>query len=205
MIIPIRVLVSLRITLVEKLSIGVVFIVGIITMVFAIVRVVSLNSSVNGGQVSTQWLMLWAAIEGVVGMSLSKNTNHLKQQTTALTCFVSLAAILVGCLPSFAIFIRGRVEDSRVQYNPYPAISSSKGSNPLSNIQNSRMKSAARNESFMLEDMESNGSAQDTGSRKSLVGDGITVTQEWSQKSHRESGPDMERQRRQKIGLTGVA
>ncbi|KFY21035.1 hypothetical protein V491_03212 [Pseudogymnoascus sp. VKM F-3775] len=180
MIIPIRVLVSLRITLVEKLSIGVVFIVGIITMVFAVVRVVSLNSSVNGGQVSTQWLMLWAAIEGVV-------------------------AIIVGCLPSFAIFIRGRVEDSRVQYNPYPAIASSKGSNPLSNIQNSRMKSAARNESFMLEDMESNGSAQDTGSRKSLVGDGITVTQEWSQKSHRGSGPDMEREKRQKIGLTGVA
>lgn len=79
MIIPIRVLVSLRITLVEKLSIGVVFIVGIITMVFAVVRVVSLNSSVNGGQVSTQWLMLWAAIEGVVGMSPSKNSNPFKQ------------------------------------------------------------------------------------------------------------------------------
>lgn len=79
MIIPIRVLFNLRISLVEKFSIGVVFVVGIITMIFAVVRVVSLNSSVNGGQVSTTWLMLWAGIEGVVGMSLSLPTNlHLE-------------------------------------------------------------------------------------------------------------------------------
>jgi NhaP-type Na+/H+ or K+/H+ antiporter len=100
MIIPIRVLFNLRISLVEKFSIGVVFVVGIITMIFAVVRVVSLNSSVNGGQVSTTWLMLWAGIEGVVGMSLSLPTNlHLEifpqnkkyQGTwiTALICFAS--------------------------------------------------------------------------------------------------------------------
>ncbi|KFY18266.1 hypothetical protein V492_00032 [Pseudogymnoascus sp. VKM F-4246] len=180
MVIPIRVLISLRITFVQKFSIGVVFVVGIITMVFAIVRVVSLNDSVNGGQVSTQWLMLWAGIEGAV-------------------------AIIVGCLPPFAIFLRGRVEDSRVQYNnPYPANTSSKGSNALSHIQHSRIKSAARNESLMLEDLESNGSGQDNGSRKSLVGDGITVTQAWSQKSYREVGMDRERERRQKMGLNGA-
>ena len=69
MAIPLRVLWNLRISLVEKFSVGVVFVVGIITMVFAIVRVVSLNSSVNGGQVSTTWLILWAGIEGAVGTS----------------------------------------------------------------------------------------------------------------------------------------
>ncbi|OBT90781.1 hypothetical protein VE02_00625 [Pseudogymnoascus sp. 03VT05] len=179
MVIPIRVLVSLRITLVQKISIGVVFIVGIITMVFAIVRVVSLNSSVNGGQVSTQWLMLWAGIEGVV-------------------------AIIVGCLPSFAIFLRGRVEESNGQYNAYPPNSSNKGINALSNLQQSRIRSAARNESVMLEDMESNGSGHDTGSRKSLVGDRIVITQAWSQKSYRETRTDIEGERRQKTGLTGV-
>lgn len=67
MAIPLRVLWNLRINLVEKLSVGVVFVVGIITMIFAIVRVVSLNSSMNGGQVSTTWLILWAGIEGAVG------------------------------------------------------------------------------------------------------------------------------------------
>ncbi|OBT70263.1 hypothetical protein VE03_00248 [Pseudogymnoascus sp. 23342-1-I1] len=179
MIIPIRVLISLRITLIEKLSIGVVFIVGIITMVFAIVRVISLNSSVNGGQVSTQWLMLWAGIEGAV-------------------------AIIVGCLPSFAIFIRGRVEEPHVRYEPYPPNTSSKGSNHIAHLQHSRIKSAARNESVILEDMELNGWEQDTGSRKSLVGDGITITQAWSQKSYRDPVVDIERERRQKMGLTGV-
>ena len=68
MAIPLRVLWNLRISLVEKFSVGVVFIVGTITMVFAIVRVVSLNSSENGGQVSTTWLILWGGIEGAVGM-----------------------------------------------------------------------------------------------------------------------------------------
>ncbi|KFY24795.1 hypothetical protein V493_05029 [Pseudogymnoascus sp. VKM F-4281 (FW-2241)] len=180
MIIPIRVLASLRITLVQKLSIGVVFIVGIITMVFAIVRVISLNSSVNGGQVSTQWLMLWGGIEGAV-------------------------AIIVGCLPSFAIFIRGHVEESRVQYESPPANASSKGNNALTHLQHSRIKSAARNESVLLEDMDSNGWVQDTGSRKSLVGDGIIITQAWSQKSHRETGSDVDRERHRKMGLIGVA
>ncbi|KIN08814.1 hypothetical protein OIDMADRAFT_76981, partial [Oidiodendron maius Zn] len=91
MAIPIRVLWNLRISLLEKISIGVVFVVGIITMVTAIVRSVSLESTSGGGQVSTTWLMLWAAIEGAI-------------------------AIIVGCLPSFAIFIRGRVSASRAQY-----------------------------------------------------------------------------------------
>jgi len=53
-------------------------------MVCAIVRSVSLSSSVKGGQVSTTWLMLWAAIEGVVGtcpavprrLSLSPSSPH---------------------------------------------------------------------------------------------------------------------------------
>ena len=174
MIIPIRVLVSLRITLVQKLSIGVVFVVGIITMVFAIVRVVSLNSSVNGGQVSTQWLMLWAGIEGAVGTSLPQNTNPPKPKyfvniDHSANLFCLPPAIIVGCLPSFAIFIRGHVEESRVQYNPYPVNASSKGSNAVSRLQHSRLKSAARTESVMLEDMESNSWGQDSGSRKSLV------------------------------------
>ena len=58
MLIPIRVLWTLKMSLIEKISIGGVFVVGIITMVFAIVRSVSLDSSVTAGQVSTTWLML---------------------------------------------------------------------------------------------------------------------------------------------------
>lgn len=58
MAVPIRVLWNLRISVVEKLSLGFIFVVGIITMVTAIVRSVSLESSSDGGQVSTTWLIL---------------------------------------------------------------------------------------------------------------------------------------------------
>ena len=58
MAVPIRVLWYLSISLLEKVSIGVIFAVGIITMITAIIRSVSLESSASGGQVSTTWLML---------------------------------------------------------------------------------------------------------------------------------------------------
>ncbi|GJN75003.1 hypothetical protein PLICBS_009099 [Purpureocillium lilacinum] len=112
MAVPIRVLWNLKISFVEKISIGLVFIVGIITMVTAIIRSVSLESSTSAGQVSTTWLMLWAGIEGAV-------------------------AIVVGCLPSFAVFIRGRVAASRAQYD------GSSNTNP--SAFNSHPKSRERN------------------------------------------------------------
>jgi hypothetical protein len=68
MTVPIRVLLTLQISRTEKIGLILVFAVGIITMIFAIVRVVSLDRSVNDGQVSTTWLIVWGGIEGMVGM-----------------------------------------------------------------------------------------------------------------------------------------
>jgi hypothetical protein len=51
MSIPIRLLLNLQINTAEKISIKVAFSVGIITTIFAIVRVVSLDSSVKAGEV----------------------------------------------------------------------------------------------------------------------------------------------------------
>jgi hypothetical protein len=67
MAIPISLLWNLRISLLEKLSVGVAFSVGIITMIFAIIRCVALDATAGGGQVSTTWLIFWATIEGFVG------------------------------------------------------------------------------------------------------------------------------------------
>ena len=67
MTIPIRLLWNLQISPIEKLSIGFVFSVGVITMIFAIIRCVSLDSTAASGQVSSTWLALWAGIEGFVG------------------------------------------------------------------------------------------------------------------------------------------
>ena len=151
MAIPRHLLWDLRITMVQKLSVGIVSVVGIITMVFAIVRVLSLNKSTSGGQVSTTWLILWSGIEGCV-------------------------AIVVGCLPSFAIFIRGRVEASRVKYRTYGVSSSAKGTKVPSHSQSSRSKSQARTESVMVDEVEPIGRSEDTASSKSFVDGEIIVT-----------------------------
>ncbi|KAK0757885.1 hypothetical protein N5P37_009177 [Trichoderma harzianum] len=152
MAVPMRVLWGLQMSLVEKISIGVVFAVGLITMVTAIIRSVTLESSSTSGQVSTTWLIMWAAIEGAIAM-------------------------IVGCLPSFAVFIHGRVAASRAQY--------ASGSNK--NPAGPRTKSHGTTGSNRLWQYH------DASSDKSLVGGGIVVTQSWRQSWHNTAGPKTER------------
>jgi hypothetical protein len=65
---PIRLIWNLRINRMQKVAVGVAFSVGIITMICAIVRTSSLGVAANAGQIPISWLVLWAAIEGLVGM-----------------------------------------------------------------------------------------------------------------------------------------
>ncbi|KAM3436122.1 hypothetical protein NHJ13734_005223 [Beauveria thailandica] len=150
MAIPLRVLWSLKMARLEKMSIGLIFVVGLITMATAIIRSVLLNSSSSSGQVSTTWLMLWAGIEGVV-------------------------AVIVGCLPSFVIFIHGRVAASKVQ-NEEKSHQSPLGCN-------SKVKSCERAKSSGSRDASPLGAALDYSSDKSLV-DGVAVTRPGIQKWH---------------------
>lgn len=117
----------------------------------------------------------------------------------------SKIAIVVGCLPSFAIFIRGRVEASRVQYGTYTVNSSAKGSKPSSHLQSSRNKSQARTESVMLDEVEPIDRHADTGSQKSLVDGEIVITHGWSQKWHKGSLEDQYRERQRQLGLRNDA
>jgi len=64
---PIRLIWNLHINRVQKVGVGVAFSVGIITMICAIVRTSSLGVAANAGQIPISWLVLWAAIEGLVG------------------------------------------------------------------------------------------------------------------------------------------
>ncbi|QLI65189.1 uncharacterized protein G6M90_00g011960 [Metarhizium brunneum] len=156
MAVPVRVIWNLRISPVEKISIGVVFLVGILTMATAIIRSVSLESSVSSGQVSTTWLILWAGIEGAV-------------------------AIIVGCLPSFAIFIRGRVIASRAQPD------GSSNMNPSGYRSNARSKEPTGSSRRSQNDHQV-WEVSDTASDKSLVEGGIMVTRSWSQKWQNSGG-----------------
>lgn len=179
MALPLRLLWNLRISFQQKFAVGIVFTVGIITMIFAIVRSVSLDGTTTAGQVSTQWLILWGAIEGMV-------------------------AILVGCLPAFAIFVRGRVEASRAQYGSYP--SGTQSSRPTK-LNTGRSKDRARAESVQLQDVDvegDRGSSWGGESKKSLV-DGsegvIKVQRSWSQRWHTGSVEETEEQRHRGIGV----
>lgn len=160
MAIPIRLLWNLQISMREKLAVGVVFTVGLITMVFAIVRTVSLDSTTSGGQVSTEWLIFWGAIEGMV-------------------------AIIVGCLPSFAVFIRGRVKRSR-GYASYPTQNVSKRYQSGSDTEQQRSNTQTNLE---LHTMDIERASVGGESIRSLVADNskrnVEIKRVWSQRWHR--------------------
>jgi len=174
MAIPIRLLWNLRISMREKVGLGIVFTVGFITMIFAIVRTVSLEGTTSGGQVSTQWLILWGAIEGMV-------------------------AIIVGCLPSFAIFIRSQVEASRIRRNSITHLPQSSVIGPATyatktsefdSFHSNRAKSRMRIESLQLHDFEIVDSSMDGDSQQNLVHTPspvrkVPIARSWSKKWHR--------------------
>ena len=70
MLVPIHLLWNLKITVIEKFGVGVVFSVGIITMLFTIARAVSLNASLNDPHLSLTWNVLWGNVKGTSGTSL---------------------------------------------------------------------------------------------------------------------------------------
>jgi hypothetical protein len=67
MALPMRLLWNLRITRAEKISVACIFGVGVICMIFAIIRIISISEKAETGQASPTWLALWAVIEDSVG------------------------------------------------------------------------------------------------------------------------------------------
>jgi hypothetical protein len=112
--------------------------------------------------------------------------------------------MIVGCLPPFAVFIRGRVVASRASGYSGSA-STNKPGNPSSYVSNSRAKSRARVESVLLDDVEPPAERRDADNRsnKSLVEGTIVVTHGWNQKWHRGTKDDEQRERIRKLGLNG--
>jgi hypothetical protein len=107
MALPIRLLWSLQITFVEKTGVGIAFIFGFITIICAIIRAVSLNTAASQDQsIPISWLILWASIEGLAGASITSPSK-------VIAVLITSPAIIVNCLPTFAIFFRARVMSSR--------------------------------------------------------------------------------------------
>jgi hypothetical protein len=70
MAIPIKLLWNLQIKRVEKIGVGIAFSFGVITIVCAIIRAVSLSGAAGSGVIPISWLILWASIEGGIGILL---------------------------------------------------------------------------------------------------------------------------------------
>ncbi|KAL8846136.1 MAG: hypothetical protein Q9221_008753 [Calogaya cf. arnoldii] len=66
MIFPLRILWSLRLNRVRKLSLMAVFGVGIVCIITSIIRVANIHSRAQSSQPSPSWLMLWAVIEAAI-------------------------------------------------------------------------------------------------------------------------------------------
>jgi hypothetical protein len=141
MILPIRMIWNLQIPRAQKQSIGGIFGVGVICIVAAIVRVIQIGvKSRSNSTPSSSWLALWAMIEAAIGTS----RFGLALEST-LTRF-NFAAIIIGCLPSFAVMYRtamntrsgysqNRYYEDRDDHNSgHPSTDRRSKSVPLSNM-----------------------------------------------------------------------
>ena len=100
MILPLRLVWNLRVPFYERIGIIATFGVALLCVAAAIVRVVSVGSKAGTSTPSSSWLALWAVIEGAIGKRLRLGKNS----RTGLAN--SVEAVIVGCLPSFAIAIK---------------------------------------------------------------------------------------------------
>ncbi|KAL2216458.1 hypothetical protein M432DRAFT_551253 [Thermoascus aurantiacus ATCC 26904] len=121
MLLPVKLIWSLRLPLVQKLSVGGIFCVGAGCIVIAIVRVVQIGTRAkNDSTPSSSWLAFWGMIEAGI-------------------------AVIIGCLPAFAIVYRKARSSRRGGYGSgYTAMPSSylnPQGIPLSNTSISASKS----------------------------------------------------------------
>ena len=71
MALPLRLIWNLRINKKQKFALAVMFSLGCIIILFAVIRVIQIRASTH--HVDPVWLALWSMIEASVGMSLAMN------------------------------------------------------------------------------------------------------------------------------------
>ncbi|TPR11970.1 Hydantoinase/oxoprolinase family protein [Aspergillus niger] len=100
MVLPLRLVVSLRLPLGQKISVAAVFALGTICVIMAVVRVIQIGTRANNDSTpSSSWLAFWGMIEAGI-------------------------AVIVGCLPAFAIIYR-RTKNTHRYRSSYVGMSSS--------------------------------------------------------------------------------
>lgn len=114
MLLPWKLIWLLRLPFMEKVALGGVFGVGLVCVIMATVRTVSVGmESRSDNTPSSSWLMLWGLIETAIGelpLPFVLSIRGVGSNTDI--------AVVVGTLPAFAIFFR-RQHHSR-RYASYP-------------------------------------------------------------------------------------
>ncbi|KKZ68594.1 hypothetical protein EMCG_01044 [[Emmonsia] crescens] len=111
MALPVKLLWSLRLPLLQKASLGALFSVGLICIAIATVRVVQIGSKAkNNSTPSSSWLAFWGILETGI-------------------------AVIIGCLPALAIIYRKQQATRRTYGRGYSSMEGrqNKNSIPLSN------------------------------------------------------------------------
>ncbi|MCJ1429662.1 hypothetical protein MMC29_007577 [Sticta canariensis] len=114
MALPLRLLWKLQIETRQKLALAAVFSFAIVIIVFAIVRIVEINSMLK--HVDPIWLALWSMIEASVGKQLILTFEKYTQDWQLNIIFY--IAVVVACLPSFHVLLTSRSSSAFNRRNP---------------------------------------------------------------------------------------
>jgi hypothetical protein len=90
-------------TLYQKRSIGALFCIGWVCIIFATIRVVEVGNNYSEGMPNPAWLALWGVIESSIG--IQPTYTFILSIEHRLT-YVSFPAVIIGCCPGLYRFIK---------------------------------------------------------------------------------------------------
>jgi hypothetical protein len=108
MFLPIRLTWNLQMPKTQKVGVFVLFGSGFVCIAFATLRVIQLGIDGRGRTTTPEpkWMLLWTVLECSMGTFIPFSNLQFASLTKH-------SAIIIGCSPAFAVFIRKRINSSK--------------------------------------------------------------------------------------------